>query len=137
MECASVNLAHGANGIDSRLTLGGSLDLDDPMVNGDEAPPNRLAQDLMHMDAWREVDKRFNKFAYLDLAELNRLRHTIADAGHPGMSLADITAAVGTSPEAVQQTLRFADAKGLRNDRRNRIIRAGVRRLEHPLAAKL
>jgi hypothetical protein len=121
----------------SERTLGESLDLDHPMVNGAEVPPNRLARDLMHMGAWREVDKRFNKYAYLDLAELNRLRRTSADAGHPGMSLADIAAAVGASPEAVRQTLRFADAKGPRNDRRDRIIPAGVRRLEHLLAAEL
>jgi hypothetical protein len=121
----------------SERTLGESLDLDHPMVNGAEVPPNRLARDLMHMGAWREVDQRFNRYAYLDLAELNRLRRTGASAGHPRMSLADIAAAVGASPEAVRQTLRFADAQGSRNDRRDRIIPAGVRRLEQLLAAEL
>lgn len=118
-------------------TLGEGLDRDHPMVAGAEVPPDRLARDLMHMGAWREVDERFDQYAYLDLAELNRLRHNGAVEGHPRRSLADMAAVVGSSPEAVRQTLRFADGQGSRNDRRNRIIPAGVRRLEQLLAAEL
>jgi len=90
----------------------------------------------MHMGAWREVDERFDHFAYLNLAKLDRLRRSGTREGQAGMSLADMAAVVGASPEAVRQTLRFADDKGSRNDRRNRIIPAGVRRLEQLLAAE-
>jgi hypothetical protein len=106
------------------------------MVAGAEVPPDRLARDLMHMGAWREVDERFNRYAYLDLARLNRLRRENTRAGRPGMSLADMAVAVGASPEAVRQTLRFADDQGSRGDRRNRIIPGGVRRLEQFLEAE-
>lgn len=115
-------------------TLGDSLDRDHPLVAGTEVPPDRLARDLMHMGAWREVDERFDRYAYLDLAKLNRLRRNDAGAGNPRMSLADMAAAVGASPEAVRQTLRFADGQGASNHRRDRIIPAGLRRLEQHLA---
>lgn len=118
-------------------TLGEGLDQDHPLVVGEEVPPDRLARDLMHMGAWREVDERFDHYAYLDPAKLNRLRRSGARVGHAGMSLADMAAVVGASPEAVRQTLRFADGQGSRKDRRYRIIPAGVRRLEQLLAAEL
>ena len=116
--------------------LGEGLDQDHPLVAGAEVPPDRLARDLMHMGAWREVDERFDHYAYLDLAKLNRLRRSGTREGKAEMSLADMAAVVGASPEAVRQTLRFADDKGSRSDRRNRIIPAGVRRLEQLLAAE-
>lgn len=117
-------------------TLGEGLDQDHPLVAGAEVPPDRLARDLMHMGAWREVDERFDSYAYLDPAKLNRLRRDGMREGQAGMSLADIAAVVGASPEAVRQTLRFADDQGPRRDRRDRIIPAGVRRLEQALAAE-
>lgn len=115
-------------------TVGDGLDRDHPLAAGTIVPSNRLARDLMHMGAWREVDERFDRFAYLDLAELSRLRRRTPGAGQPGMSLADMAAVVGASPEAVRQTLRFADGQGTRNDRRDRIIPAGIRRLQRHLA---
>jgi len=115
-------------------TLGDGLDRDHPLVVGTGVPPDRLARDLMHMGAWREVDERFDRYAYLDLAKLNRLRRSGAGAGHPGMSLADMAAVVGASQEAVRQTLRFADDQGVRKNRRERVISAGVRRLQQHLA---
>ena len=111
-----------------------ALDLDHPLADGMSVPPHRLASDLTHMGAWREVDERFNRYAYLNMANLNRLRRTAATMGSPRLSLAAMGAAFGVSPEAVRQTMKFADCQSDGKDRRERIIPAGIRRLEQLLA---
>lgn len=118
-------------------TLGDGLDCDHPLATGTPVPPHRLARDLMHLGAWREVDERFDKFAYIDMGNLNRLRRSAAGQGHSKVSLADMAAAVGASHEAVRQTLRFADGLSERTKRRDRIVPEGIRRLEILLAQEL
>lgn len=118
-------------------TIGDGLDPDHPMATQAPVPPHRLARDLMHLSAWLEVDKQFDKFAYIDMGQLNRLRRGAAGEGRPKASLAAMAAAVGASHEAVRQTLRFADGLCERTKRRDRIIPGGIRRLEAFLAQEL
>lgn len=118
-------------------TLGDDLDRDHPMVSAAGVGPQRLALDLLHLGAWREIDKRFNRQAYLDRDNLYQLRRGSATTGQRGMSLAEIGAAVGASPEAVRQTLRLASGESACSKRRRRVISAGVRSLAQQLAQEL
>ncbi len=118
-------------------TLGDDLDRDHPIVFAAGVGPQRLALDLLHLGAWREIDKRFNDYAYLDTDNLYQLRRGSATTGKRGMSLAEIGAVVGASPEAVRQTLRLASDEDARSNRRRRVISAGVRSLSQLLDQEL
>lgn len=110
------------------------LDRDHPVIQFGINTLGAIALDLMHLRAWVEVDTCFDRFAYISLGEVRRLRNGVDPVTGKQRSFAQVAKQVGASYEAVWETYLYSQqlTHSGRKDRRERVFPGGLIRLaEH------
>ena len=99
-------LSDKANGAGEAHVAG--WDLDHPILRFGSRSLEHLAEDLVHIGAWHHVEANFDRLAYLNLAEVVRLRDPHGqDSGLPA-SFRSLGRILGASGEAVRRTYLYA-----------------------------